>query len=54
MREHEEELRRRARECVERTTAEQGVPLKVRDPAVLNFVGMLLLQARDRRVLHVR
>jgi hypothetical protein len=37
----EEELRKRAAEWVERTTAEQGLPPKIEDPVVLRKVAFL-------------
>jgi hypothetical protein len=40
---------RRVREWVERTCAEQGVPVKVTDPLVLRKVADILNEARDVR-----
>jgi len=33
----------------ERTCAEQGVPVKVSDPAVLDYVASILIEAREKR-----
>jgi hypothetical protein len=45
----EAEFHRRVQEWVERTTAEQGLPVKVTDPAVVSYVAQILKSARDER-----
>ena len=46
----EDELRRRAHAWVERTTREQGVPLKVTDPEVIDLVAAIFEEARQKRL----
>jgi hypothetical protein len=45
----EEELRRRAHAWVERTTREQGVPLKLSDPVAIARVAAIFASGRARR-----
>jgi hypothetical protein len=45
----ERALRERAVAWVERTCAEQGVPVKVTDPLVLAEVAEILLSGREKR-----
>jgi hypothetical protein len=39
----------RAKAWVERTCAEQGVPVKITDPLVLDKIAKILLAGRDKR-----
>ena len=45
----EEELRRRAQAWVERSTREQGVPLRLSDPVAVARVAAILASGRARR-----
>jgi hypothetical protein len=45
----DEELRRRAQVWVERTTSEQGVPLKLSDPVAVARVADLSVGVNERR-----
>jgi hypothetical protein len=45
----EEELRRRAHAWVERTTREQGVPLKLSNPVAIARVAAIFASGRARR-----
>ena len=44
----DEEFRRKCREIVRRTRAEQGLPPKVTDPYVLGIVVDCILKAEER------
>lgn len=48
-RDQAEEIRKAAREAAERTAREQGLPLKVTDPATIERVASLLREAEDER-----
>jgi hypothetical protein len=43
------ELQRRAREWVEKHTAEQGLSVKVTDPVTIEYVAAILASARKKR-----
>jgi hypothetical protein len=43
------DLAERAKAWVERHCAEQGVPVKISDPLVLDKIAKILLAGRDKR-----
>jgi hypothetical protein len=46
----DEDMRERARQWVERTTEAQGLPVKISDPATIQYIASLLRQGRMRRL----
>ena len=45
----DDELRRRAQAWVERTTIEQGVPVKIDNPLILDKIAQILCGANEKR-----
>jgi hypothetical protein len=48
----QDDLRRRALAWVERTCAEQGVPVKLSDPIALDRIAKILAEGRPNQQAH--